>query len=54
MVQAVRVPEDCVKALLNRNDKGVSGIYARFWHKLEEKCEAAMAIEAAVSPLIFA
>jgi hypothetical protein len=27
---------DFVKALLNHNDKGVTGVYAR-WHMLEEK-----------------
>jgi hypothetical protein len=32
--------------LLNHNDKGVTGIYAR-WHMFEEKREAFMAIEAA-------
>jgi hypothetical protein len=36
-----------VKALLNHNDKGVTGVYAR-WHMFEEKREAVLAIEAAV------
>jgi len=40
-----------VKALLNHDDKGVSGIYAR-WHMFEEKHEAILAIEAAVLPLM--
>jgi integrase len=51
IAQAARLPVDFVKALLNHNDKGVTGIYAR-WHMFEEKREAVMAIEAAVSPLI--
>jgi hypothetical protein len=42
---------DFVKALLNHNDKGVTGIHAR-WHMFEEKREAVMAIEAAVLPLM--
>jgi hypothetical protein len=42
-----------VKAPLNHNDKGVTAIYAR-WHMFEEKREAAMAIEAAVLPLMSA
>jgi hypothetical protein len=37
-------------ALLNHNDKGVTGIYAR-WHMFEEKREAVLAIEAAALPL---
>jgi hypothetical protein len=37
-----------VKAFLNHND--VTGVYARR-HMFEEKCEAVMAIEAAVLPL---
>jgi hypothetical protein len=44
---------DFVKALLNHNDKGVTGIYAR-WHMFEEKREAVMAIEAASLPLVVA
>jgi len=51
LAQAARLPVDFVKALLNHNDKGVTGIYAR-WHMFEEKREAVMAIEAAVSPLM--
>jgi hypothetical protein len=51
IVQAARLPVDFVKALLNHNDKGVTGIYAR-WHMFEEKREAVMAIEAAVLPLM--
>jgi hypothetical protein len=35
---------------LNQNDKGVTGIYAR-WHMFEEKREAVLAIETAVSQL---
>jgi len=42
---------DFIKALLNHNDKGVTGIYAR-WHLFEEKREAVIAIEAAVLPLM--
>jgi hypothetical protein len=42
---------DFVKALLNHNDKGVTGIYAR-WRMFEEKREAVLAIEAAVLPLM--
>ncbi|MGY3514185.1 tyrosine-type recombinase/integrase [Bradyrhizobium lupini] len=45
IVQAARLPVDYVKALLNHNDKGVTGVYAR-WHMFEEKREAALAIEA--------
>jgi hypothetical protein len=45
------LPVDFVKALLNHNDKGVTGIYAR-WHMFEEKREAVLAIEAAVLPLL--
>jgi integrase len=51
IAQAARLPVDFVKALLNHNDKGVTGIYAR-WHMFEEKREAVMAIEAAVLPLM--
>lgn len=50
-VQAARLPIDFVKALLNHNDKGVTGAYAR-WNMFEEKREAAMAIEATTLPLI--
>jgi hypothetical protein len=38
IVQAARLPVDFVKALLNHNDKGVTGVYAR-WHMFEEKRE---------------
>lgn len=51
LAQAARLPVDFVKALLNHNDKGVTGVYAR-WHMFEEKREAVLAIEAAVLPLI--
>ena len=51
IAQAARLPVDFVKALLNHNDKGVTGIYAR-WRMFEEKREAVMAIEAAVLPLM--
>jgi integrase len=51
LVQAARLPIDFVKALLNHNDKGVTGVYAR-WHMFEEKREAVLAIEAAVLPLL--
>ncbi|GLR89805.1 hypothetical protein [Bradyrhizobium iriomotense] len=43
IVQAARLPVDYVKALLNHNDKGVTGIYAR-WHIFEEKREATKVI----------
>ena len=45
-MQAARLPIDFVKALLNHNDKGVTGVYAR-WHMFEEKREAVNAIEVA-------
>jgi hypothetical protein len=48
-VQAARLPIDFVKALLNHNDKGVTGVYAR-WHMFEQKREAMNAIEAALLP----
>jgi hypothetical protein len=51
LAQAARLPIDFVKVLLNRNDKGVTGVYAR-WHMFEEKREAVLAIEAAVLPLM--
>jgi integrase len=51
IAQAARLPVDFVKALLNHNDKGVTGIYAR-WHMFEEKREAVMAIEAVVGLLL--
>jgi integrase len=47
----LRVPRDYVKALLNHKDGDVTAIYAR-WHMFEEKREAAMAIEAALLPLM--
>jgi integrase len=53
LAQSLRVPRDYVKALLNHKDGDVTAIYAR-WHMFEEKREAAMAIEAAVSPLMLA
>jgi len=40
-----------VKALLNHKDGDVTAIYAR-WHMFEEKREAALAIEAALLPLM--
>ena len=49
LAQAARLPVDFIKALLNH--KGVTGIYAR-WHMFEEKREAVIAIEAAVSQLL--
>jgi integrase len=51
LAQSLRIPTDFVKALLNHNDKGVTGIYAR-WHMFEEKLETVKAIEAAVLPLM--
>jgi integrase len=51
ITQAARLPVDFIKALLNHNDKGATGIYAR-WHMFEEKREAVIAIEAAVLPLM--
>jgi hypothetical protein len=51
IAQAARLPVDLVKVLMNHNDKGVIGIYAR-WHMFEEKRDAVMAIDEAVSPLI--
>jgi integrase len=51
LAQSLRVPRDYVKALLNHKDGDVTSIYAR-WHMFEEKREAAMAIEAAVLPLM--
>jgi integrase len=51
IAQAARLPVDFVKAVPNHNDKGVTGIYAR-WHMFEEKREAVIAIEAAVLPLM--
>ena len=51
MAQSLRVPRDYVKALLNHKDGDVTSIYAR-WHMFDEKREAALAIEAAVLPLM--
>jgi len=51
IVQPARLPIDFVKALLNHNDKGVTGVYAR-WHMFDEKREAVVAIESAVTPLL--
>jgi integrase len=51
IAQAARLPVDFVKVLLNHNDNGVTGIYAR-WHMFEEKREAVMAIEAVALPLM--
>ncbi|WP_244567942.1 tyrosine-type recombinase/integrase [Bradyrhizobium erythrophlei] len=48
IVQAGRLPVDFVKALLNHNDKGVTGVYAR-WHMFEEKRESVLAIEKEVA-----
>jgi integrase len=53
LAQSLRVPRDHVKALLNHKDGDVTAIYAR-WHMFEEKREAALAIEGAVSPLMSA
>ena len=53
LAQSLRVPRDYVKALLNHKDGDVTSIYAR-WHMFDEKREAAMAIEAAVLPLMSA
>ena len=53
LAQSLRVPRDYVKALLNHKDGDVTAIYAR-WHMFDEKREAAMAIEAAVLPLMSA
>lgn len=51
LAQSKRIPREHVKALLNHKDGDVTGIYAR-WHMFEEKREAVIAIEAAVSPLL--
>lgn len=51
IVQAARLPVDYVKALLNHNDKGVTGVYAR-WHMFEEKREAVLAVEATTLSLL--
>ena len=46
-MQAARLPIDFVKALLNHNVKGVTGVYAR-WHMFEEKREAVNAINSKI------
>ena len=51
LAQALRIPRDYVKALLNHKDGDVTAIYAH-WHMFEEKRDAVMAIEAAVLPLM--
>jgi integrase len=48
LAQSLRIPKDHVKALLNHNDGDVTSIYAR-WHMFDEKREAVLAIEAALS-----
>jgi integrase len=53
LAQSMRIPRDYVKALLNHKDGDVTAVYAR-WHMFDEKREAAMAIEAAVLPLMSA
>jgi hypothetical protein len=53
LAPSLRVPRDYVKPVLNHKDGDVTAIYAR-WHMFEEKREAAMAIEAAVLPLMSA
>jgi hypothetical protein len=47
------VRTDRYEALLNHKDGDVTAIYAR-WHMFEEKREAALAIEAALLPLMHA
>jgi integrase len=51
LAQSMRIPRDYVKALLNHKDGDVTAVYAR-WHMFDEKREAALAIEAAVLPLM--
>jgi integrase len=53
LAQSMRIPRDHVKALLNHKDGDVTAIYAR-WHMFDEKREAALAIEAALLPLMSA
>jgi hypothetical protein len=48
IAQAARLPVDFVKALLNHNGKGVTGLYG--WHHMFRR--AIMAIEAAVLPML--
>jgi integrase len=50
LVQSAQMPTAFVKALLNHNEKGVTGIYAR-WHMFEEKRDAVLTIEAALPSL---
>jgi integrase len=50
LAQSLRIQRDYVKALLNHKDDDVTAIYAR-WHMFDEKREAALAIEAALSSL---
>jgi integrase len=50
IAQTARPPVDSSRRFWT-NDKGVTGIYAR-WHMFEEKREAVIAIEAAVLPLV--
>ena len=52
IVQAARLPIDFVKALLNHNDKGVTGVYARC-HMFDEKREAVNAINAKIQTGVF-
>jgi integrase len=51
LAQSLRTPREYVKALLNHKEGDVTAIYAR-WHMFQEKRETAMAIEAAVLPLM--
>jgi integrase len=51
LAQSMRIPRDYVKALLNHKDGDVTAVYAR-WHMFDEKLEAAIAIESALSPLM--
>jgi integrase len=50
LAQSLRIQRDYVKALLNHKDDDVTAIYAR-WHMFDEKREAALAIETALSNL---
>ncbi|OSI69931.1 tyrosine-type recombinase/integrase [Bradyrhizobium canariense] len=50
LAQSLRIQRDYVKALLNHKDDDVTAIYAR-WHMFDEKREAALAIEKALSSL---
>jgi integrase len=51
LAQSLRIPRDYVKALLNHKDDDVTAVYAR-WHMFDEKRETALAIEAALLPLM--